>query len=137
MSWLGVELGITSMEGWYNLTIEDLKKHNGEHLLRKFSSSPSKLLQGIFPEHGWNFWQFKTIPKGYFNDRSHQELFMARMGAKLGIKELKEWDQVTWQEIAQEKGGAALLAKYKHSVAKLLRGIFPDGAWPKHHNRPF
>src|SRR5690349_2552744 len=63
--WLGIQLGYKSMDDWYKLTMDELRKHNGSKFLSNYSS-PAEILQKIYPQHNWMIWRFKDIPKGYW-----------------------------------------------------------------------
>ena len=50
MDWLYIQLGFKSMQDWYALSIDDLKRHGGNGILLYYRNSPSKVLQYIYPD---------------------------------------------------------------------------------------
>ena len=57
------KLQYSSMDDWYNLTVEDIVKNGGGGLLGLYNSSPSSALQSVYTEHSWDLERFKKKPK--------------------------------------------------------------------------
>ena len=52
------ELQFNAMDDWYRITKRDIIINGGGALLNKHNSSPSKLLESVYPEHKWLPWRF-------------------------------------------------------------------------------
>lgn len=81
---LGSELGYTTYEDWYEISYEDINKHGGGLLMKKFcDGSPSKLVMSSYPDFNWKIWKFTQVPDGFWNDFKNQKKFMDFLGAIL------------------------------------------------------
>ncbi len=80
-----------------------------------------------FPELNIKPQSKQRLPWGYWSDINHQRAFMDDLGAKMGIRNLKEWHHVTLMHI-KRNGGAALLEHY-HTLTDALKAIYPQQHW--------
>lgn len=125
---LGKKLGLKRMEDWYKVTWKEIQDNGGTHLLRKYGSSPSELIQKVYPEYPWVSQRLQTFPKGYWNSEENQKDFLDWLGKKLGFVKVEDWYTITGKEI-KEKGGSGLIRKYRESPFKLLQAIYPQHSW--------
>ena len=102
---LGEQLGYTSMEDWYDVNADKIRKNGGaEILLRFYRHSPSTALKTIYPDHDWMIWRFNTVPKSYWkNNASKNSIEQKRMidwlGDKLGIHSVEDWLSVSYGKV--------------------------------------
>ena len=128
--WLGIRLGFKDMDDWYSIKREDfLNNFGGGMLTLKFRSSPTRAVQEIYPEHNWNVWKFKQIPKGFFANNDNQKMFFEWLGIQLGYKNMEDWYNLKLEQISQNGGVSLMHLHYEKSVLKALRGVFPHHNW--------
>jgi hypothetical protein len=51
--WLGSQLGIKTLDDWYNVKVSDMKEKGAFGLLQNYGSSLTKALKAIYPNHDW------------------------------------------------------------------------------------
>ena len=123
MDWVAQELGFEQRENWYQVTKKVIQDKGGGGLLAKYKDSTFHLLQSVYSEHSWLPWKFKTLPKGYWNKREHQQYFLDWFSKEYKIQKLENWYSVTEKDI-EEIGGGGLLSKYEFSLPQLLKVSF-------------
>lgn len=127
---LSNEFGYKKKEDWYNVTFQKIQQHGGSTILSKYEESPSLLLQSVYPEHHWNLFKFKTVPRNFWDEQKNQIDFLDDLGKTLGLKDMNGWYSVTKKEI-QDNGGAGLIAKFGDSPTNLLRSAYSYHRWTK------
>lgn len=152
-----------TMDDWYNVTTEDIRKNGGIRLLNGYNSSPSKALISIFPQHDWKLEKFENkplqlkvshnaqrkeflssiptrlqkIPRGFWKDKENHKKFFDWLQNELGYKRMDDWYNVTKEDICKNVG-ASVLNKYNDSPSKALMSIYPEHNWEleKFKNKP-
>ncbi len=111
--------------------------HGGSELLAKYNDSLHGLLVSVFPEypyftlidyltrHNWVSSKFNDVPHQYWDDISHQRLFMDKFAKKLNITSEEQWHTITWATLKRH-GASVLLSKYNGSVSKLMSTVYPE-----------
>lgn len=49
------QMGFKEMDGWYHVTLQDIRQHGGAGLLLRWYDSVSQLLRAVYPKHPWKF----------------------------------------------------------------------------------
>lgn len=107
------------------VTGEDLWIHDGYGLISKhYGNCPSRAIVDMFPNHPWNLWKFKKVPRGYWNSEKNQREFMDSLAKKLNLKEFDDWYQVSKDEIIEHGGGGLLKLKYDGDHVQMIKNIF-------------
>lgn len=97
-----------------------------------FQGSLAKALTTAYPEHRWNPWQFRqNLSVGFWSDLGNQRAFMEWLGKELGYKEMKDWYNLTGEDVAKN-GGGSLLTNHRGSPSLLVRSVFPEHTWGAH-----
>jgi hypothetical protein len=86
---LGKKLNFQKIEDWYNLTQKDLGNDCKISILPYYGSIP-QLLKQVYAEHSWNTWEFKQVPKGYWEDEKNKIEFLNWLGIRLGFKMMED-----------------------------------------------
>ena len=84
------ELGIVSMEGWYNVTTKTLKAKGAGILLQRYGSQ-ANMMQAFYPHFKWQDILFKStnrIPAGYWKDKANMDLAFDRAERRLSIRKV-------------------------------------------------
>src|SRR5690606_26335018 len=89
LEWLGKELAIDTQEKWYSVCIEDVIRHCGGGLLRRFDSIPD-LLQDGFPEMQWLPWRFSVVPHKYWDRIENQRKAFDWVAQQKGFHTLRK-----------------------------------------------
>ena len=100
MECAGKELKIKVMNDWYKVSVKDLVSVGGSSLLWKYKTSPSKILQAVYPEYPWRLWEFSNSPMEIWKNPAIVKEFFDWAGKELGIKELGDWRKVTTKALA-------------------------------------
>lgn len=58
LEWLSQQLGVSSMDQWYQVSAEDIKSRAGAGLLKHHGHKVADLLLYAFPSHKWEEWRF-------------------------------------------------------------------------------
>src|SRR4051812_34176998 len=87
MDRLADEFGLKSMEDWYNITSKHILESGGSSLLTKYSDSPSKILQTLYPNFSWKIWNFNRVPHDYWDEVENQKTFVDWLGNHLGFRD--------------------------------------------------
>jgi hypothetical protein len=93
-------LHFTSMEGFYNLSLEQFGQYGGWGLLQVFGGSLYKALLSSYPQHEWLPWRFSRVPLGYWKVVKNQRYFMDWLGKELGFTTMSDWYRVKAGEIS-------------------------------------
>ena len=88
------ELKMNTLDDWYNVSKEDIKKFKGgNRILTPYNGSMFKLLTSVYPEHGWLPWRFHRASH-YLSDINNCKIFVDSIAKKLNIKEKSDWYNV-------------------------------------------
>ena len=121
---LGKKLGFENMEDWYDVTSRQIEENGGSSLLKKFDSSPSKLIMAVFLEHKWLEWNFHREWDIGKNSRK----FGDWLEQQLSLKRMEDWYQITPHTI-ETMGGGKILDLHGGSPFKLAVAAYPEHLW--------
>lgn len=121
---LGKQLGIKHLSEWYSVRASDVSRFSGKELTRR---DLFLALVEAFPEHSWDRSGF-CRPRGYWNDAGNHREGLEWLGARLGVREVTDWDGVTVVDVVKE-GGAGLLKRYGGSLSSALAAVYPERDW--------
>ena len=109
---LGKELKFTTLDNFYNITLETIKKYGGIALLDNlYHNSLIQAFEDVYPNHNWLEWKFsQNIPLNYWNNRTNQLKFLNELGKQLEFNQMNDWYNITVKDI-NENGGVTLLNK--------------------------
>jgi len=127
LDWMGIQRDHTTLEGWYNVTVEDIRKNGAIKLLSNYNGSPSKALEALYPQHKWMSWRFKQFV-GNEKKQSRKDFF-AWLGQQLGLNNLEDWYNITVNDILLQHGGSTILGWFGWSPSTALSTVFPDHNW--------
>lgn len=120
-SWLGNQLGCSSLDEWYNVSSEEVHRLGGSHILEShYNNSVPLALQSIFPKHKWIFWKFERVPRGFWRDKSNRKEYFDWLGKQLGYKQLDDWYNITKEIIHQQKGNSMIKYCRIHSYISVV-----------------
>ena len=128
MTWLGEHLGYTTMEDWYQITLNDFYETYGSGILNHYNSSPYRLIIHVYPEYEWLFWRFRQAPSGLWDSRENQLQYMTWLGEHLGFTNMEDLYQIDGQHF-EDNYGSSLLSRYNSSPLRLLNSLFPTENW--------
>lgn len=124
---VGVELGVKKMEDWYNISVVDVQK-KANFINRYYNGCLATALQQLYPEHPWDPFRFKVIPKNYWDNEDNQRKYFERIGKELGVTKLDDWYNVS-QDVVRRNKGSFILNKYNGSVFAALQKLYPEHNW--------
>lgn len=131
---LGNGLDFKSLEDFYKIRIEDLKKCGGNVLFeRLYDNLLLRAFEDVYPHHIWHEWRFLNNNRmECWNHDENQKDFLDELGKQLGFKTFRDWYNISTVEIIKN-GGNGLLSKYGKSSAKLVMSVYSKHKW-KHIN---
>ena len=130
MEWLGKELGYTTMEHWYKITINDINQNYGSGLLSNYyNTSPIKLVTSIYPNHYWLVWKFQKVGNNVWKNKKIQKEYMEWLGKELGYTTMVDWYKINQKDIYKNYGAGLLTKHYNGSPIKLVTSIYPNYEW--------
>lgn len=127
MDWVGSELKVKDMRGWYRIKSRDIQQLGGAGLLNCYEKSLASALISIYPEHDWNPLDFENIPKGTFDNEKLVKVYLEWLAKELNLEDLDGWMSVSTQQLKQ-KGAIYLVDKYG-GLRSLLTNFFPNHHW--------
>jgi len=124
LEWFAREHNYNSMEDWYKITQNEIKKYNGGGLLWHYNGSHLHMLSDNYPEYNWLPWLFEgAAPNNYWNDPVNVKRYLEWLFNRLGCKSESDWYSKSWKDI-YENNGASLRSKYD-SFEDLLSILYP------------
>lgn len=121
---LSKELGITDLSGWYGVSAAAIRDSvPGRSLLKKFKSSPLKMLESLEPNHKWQPWLFSSPSRIFWRSLENQRKFLDWVQQKIDLKSPLDLVSVPSAQII-EYGGRPLLSKYNFSVHAAVAQIY-------------
>lgn len=138
---LSHKLGIKDQRGWHNIDYRVIIKNGGESLIKRHKSIVG-LLQYAFPgftfrqsnifvEYSWKPEDMKNLPKGFWDDKTNQRKFLDGLSKELGIKEVKDWNNITVSQM-RPKSGDIILKKYGNNIKRMLKEVYPGWSMKYH-----
>lgn len=107
--------------------------------MRVYEGSPLKILSTVFPECQWPVWKFDRVTVKAFrastkqdgalsSDSSNVVTYVQWLEQQLGIKEEKDWEDITHAELTRHIGAKGL--RYERAVKQLKRK-YAGSYWAK------
>ena len=129
--WLKDTLEYKSMEDWYNISYEIIKRNYGSGLVaHKYNGSPYLLLKTVYPDYDWLPWKFHSgVPQNYWEDIENHKKYVFWLKDTLKIKSMEEWYTISYEIIKQYNGSGLISREYNGSPYLLLKIIYPDYDW--------
>lgn len=129
---LAMKLGITSLDGWYNVGAKEVHQHGGtirslrnsnntRHVLF-FKNNPFTFVLGggllynvyrdnlrtalraLYPNHEWLEWKFNSVSRNYWTSIHNQRAFFLWLGKQLNITAMSGWYNVSNSVLAKHGG---------------------------------
>jgi hypothetical protein len=128
ITWLGEQLGYTTIEDWYQIKQKYFSNNYGHGLLSKYNGSPYQLLTSLYPEHNWLFWKFTVAPNSSWENKENQLQYMNWLGEQLGYTTIEDWYKITKNDF-EKNYGCRLCQIYNSSPYQLLKSMYPEYEW--------
>lgn len=126
----------SSWKDWYRVTSDDwIKDRLSTVVTRNYESSLSKMVKSVYPEHPWVDWEFRYLPRGFWNSPLNRKRFMDAAGEKLGVSLPDDWYSITPKMLLNvAPSGASYLGPLNsHSLRKALQRAYPEHEWVAAH----
>lgn len=96
LDWVGVQLGLKSLEDWYSVSLEQLVEYRASRVAVLFGDSLSATLRAVYSDHKWLEWLFesKTGKTEFFSSLENQRAYVKWLQEMLDIRTLESWYQV-------------------------------------------
>jgi len=128
--WLYKRLEYSTMEDWYQITVEKIHNNYGGGLLTSYyKSSYSKFLEAVYPDYKWIPWLFGMTSPKIWKDRENHLLYAEWLSKRLEFTEMDDWYQITVEMIHNNYGGGLLLSHYGDNPYKFLNKVYTDYIW--------
>eukprot|EP00026_Physarum_polycephalum_P005388 Phypoly_transcript_05422.p1 GENE.Phypoly_transcript_05422~~Phypoly_transcript_05422.p1 ORF type:complete len:507 (+),score=23.77 Phypoly_transcript_05422:84-1604(+) len=134
MSWLGLQLGFTTMSDWYQIRCDHFFQNKGRSLLMKFGSSPSKVVTNVFNTHPWLDHLFHRLPKNSSKIKLEAVAIMSQAEILLQIKEPDDWYRISKLQLRTTLGDTLckiLLDEHTDNLLSHLQSCYPLHKWEK------
>ena len=128
---LGNRLNYSTLEDFYDITVDDVNANGGSALLQSYyDSSLAQVFQDNYPNHIWQVWKFsQKVRVGYWNIEGNQRDFMDELGKQLGFQQMDDWYGITSKQIVYKKGGSRLLKTFGDSPSNLVTSVYKYHQW--------
>lgn len=125
LEWFAKEHNYKTIEDWYKITQNEIKKYNGAGLLWHYNGSHLSMLSDNYPEYNWLPWLFEgASPNNYWNEPVNVKQYLEWLSNKIDCKSESDWYSKSWQDI-YDNNGASLRSKY-NSFEDLLSILYPS-----------
>jgi len=136
--WLEKKFSITSINDWLKLNVKDFV--NSFQKRHHFSSVA--MIRELVPEHTFNTWDFKQVPKGWWDDIENQKAYFNWLKRSLKIKKPEDWYSIKSRQVH-----LSLLMRFENfqQMLKIMVPDYnfkpwkfsqvPDGWWKKRENQ--
>lgn len=119
--WRAKEIGVKEASDWYAIEAKQID----QSILK--GSTISDLLRKAYPEHQWQVWRFKFLPKGFWKEQENVTECFKWLEDQLNVKSVGCWQQINPQQVI-DAGGARLLY-HMGSLSALLVRFYPEHQW--------
>lgn len=69
-----ITLGLSSLDGWYDIKMSTLRKNGGGALMNVYNNSPYAALRAIYPKHNWVLFRFKNSPNRLWRSEENRKV---------------------------------------------------------------
>ena len=122
-----IKKGITDLEGWKDVTVDDIRAAGGNGLLQKYSYSVFKLLQSVYKEMTLEATDVRNVvPRTHWDSSDNIKCFFRRIAIPLSVHEPQDWYRVSAEQVIA-LGGKGLLSRMTYVAA--LSTAYPDFKW--------
>ena len=73
-------------------------------MLKQYRYSVSLAVMELFPEHRWQGWKFRLVPKGWWKDIENQRAFVDYLKSELGLSTFEDCYQLSNTHIISHRG---------------------------------
>jgi len=130
--WLGKELGYTTMEHWYQITLNVIEKNHGSGVVQiYYNDSPSNFVMAIFPKYKWLKWKFRCVSNGFWKDENNHKKYVKWLGKEMGYTTMENWYNISKAILQENYGGGLMGHYYNNCPSKFVMGMFPDFKWER------
>lgn len=128
---MALSLGIETLEDWYNYTCNfNRKVPQMKNILKYYDQSLVRALTHVYPEHNWQVWRFKQVPKSYWTDQKNMSNYFDWLSNKLKLDEERNWESISVKQVCalgatfplRKWGGMREILSFLH-IASNLRKI--------------
>jgi hypothetical protein len=124
IEWLGKQLQFQNWEDWYQVSTQRiLDAGNRTVLIHYYSSSPSAMVEALFPEYRWLPWKFLHAPRSFWEDTKNQQTAIQFLAQELGITQWDGWHDITVTQVPHSYKG--LLREFDFSLSRALLTLYP------------
>lgn len=120
---LETKFGIEKPSDWYKISRRQFEDMGAMGALVPLGTSFIKTLANVYPNHPWNFWNFKKTVNRYWNDRSNVESYLKWLCSELKVSQCSDLKCLSRRQVSLLKG-ASLINKYG-GLQTLLSTVFP------------
>ena len=131
MQKLAQKLEIKNIENFLIIKKQKISENGiGKALLGFYSNDLIKLLSTIYPDHPWDFREYKRKlnPKEFFTNNENEIYFIEQIYTENNFQSIDQLKELTKNKLILT-GGKNLIEKYDGSINKLLSTIYPNFPW--------
>jgi hypothetical protein len=77
--------------------------------MKRYHGSLAHHLHALYPNHYWEEWRFKSIPRGFWNNPDNRTRFLDQAAKELKVKDLEDWYSVKTKDIEKLHGAYYLV----------------------------
>ena len=122
-------LNLITLEDFHYVTRFKYSENGGRKLIEFYHNDMDKLLQDIFPNYPWQFYNLKVRNNRHLYLMENQKKLMLQIFKLLKLKRLDDWLKIHPYKL-KECGGRDLLVNiYKNNYQLLLKTIYPNHQW--------
>ncbi|MBL4884777.1 MAG: hypothetical protein JKY95_09620 [Planctomycetaceae bacterium] len=132
MDWLGVKLGLNSLDDWYQVSRSHFHTNRGGGLLANYyGDSVFRALAEYAPRKKWQPWSFHTVPQGFWQDVDNRRAYLRWLGKQLGFTKLSDWYKLNRQHFSDHHGESIFISYYNGSIFNALQDYRPNHNWSR------
>lgn len=126
MKWIASELGIETLDDWYQVSTKDFQQRRGGGLLRAYNFSHIQAITTLIRRKAWYIWKFKYVPRKFWLQRSNRVAYLKWLEKELGYQKPSDWYEVTSQDFRQHHGK---VLEESGTASEILSELYPNVTW--------
>ena len=127
--YLGIKLGYTRPEDWYNISQNVIKDFGGCFLNLYYEGSVIRFVKAMNTEYDYKEWLFRTkTSNGYWNHVKNVKIYLEWLYLILGYTKDEDWYKLRQDDLFKYHG-RGLYMNYNGCILSILKSAYPDKEW--------
>ena len=132
-NYLSNQLNIHSLDQWYSIPLQSIRKFGGSNLLAS-QGKIYDILKNVYPDFNWKIYLFIPIPNECFSDIQIHKDYLNDLAIQFNVKSKQDWSKITNSHFISYNG-SWMLSIY-NNIFNILCTLYPNEDWKVWESRP-